>query len=399
MVAIGPREIAAAVRSLGMGQLARYGVAGSSQTDRFEAELSTHVGTPHALAVNSGTSGLLCAFAALGVGPGDEVLVPAYTWVSTAAVAVLVGAVPVLVEIDASLTMDPDDLETKITDRSKVVVPVHMLNLPADMDRIIEVARRHDLAVVEDACQALGVTYKGRQLGSIGDAGAFSFNHYKNIRSGEGGAVVFHQERLFQRAAMFHDVGAYTRANKLTAEEPPFVGLNLRMPEVCSAILRPQLRRLGRQMRRRGQRRALMLDVLKDRPGLTVSPHHDADAAVGLTVRFDDPEEAASFAKARGVNRLIDTGRHVYANWEPIIHRRTADERTNPWTDHDIDYVDSCPETIGILERTCSISLDPDVPLPVMRRVAKAIADQPVGTEVVGGPVSARPEVPTELGR
>jgi dTDP-4-amino-4,6-dideoxygalactose transaminase len=377
MVAIGHREIAAAVRTLGMGQLARYGRAGTSQTDLFESELAAHVGVRHALAVNSGTSALTCAMAALGVGPGDEVLVPAYTWVSTAAAAVVLGAVPVLVEIDATLTMDPADLESKITSRSKAVVPVHMLNMPADMDRIVDVARAHGLLVIEDACQAVGVTFKGRQLGSIGDAGTFSFNQHKNIRSGVGGAVLVNNDRVHVRAAMFHDVGAYARPGRPDHDELPFVGMNLRMPEVASAILRPQLRRLDKRMARQAQRRAMILSVLDARRDVIVTPHNDPSAAVSLAVRFDDPDAARRFATARGVNRLIDTGRHVYSNWQSILGRRCFDDRANVWRDRDIDYVDACPTTTAILERTCSISVDPDIPMPIMRRVARAMTQTP----------------------
>jgi dTDP-4-amino-4,6-dideoxygalactose transaminase len=304
------------------------------------------------------------------------VLVPAYTWISTAAAPVLLGAIPVLVEIDATLTMDPADLESKITPRTRAVVPVHMLNLPADMDRIMDIARRHGLLVVEDACQAVGVTYRSRHLGSIGDAGAFSFNQHKNIRAGEGGAVLVDDERTYVRAAMLHDVGAYTRG-RLTHDELPFVGMNLRMPEVSSAVVRPQLRRLHKRMARQAERREIMLDALATRSDVSVSPHNDPSAAVGLTVCFDDPEAARHFASARGVNRLIDTGRHVYPNWQPILGRRCYDERVSPWNGHDIDYVDSYTATTAILERTCSVSLDPDVPLPVMRRVAKAMAPAP----------------------
>jgi dTDP-4-amino-4,6-dideoxygalactose transaminase len=202
------------------------------------------------------------------------VLVPAYTWISTAAAPVLLGAIPVLVEIDATLTMDPADLESKITPRTRAVVPVHMLNLPADMDRIMDIARRHGLLVVEDACQAVGVTYRSRHLGSIGDAGAFSFNQHKNIRAGEGGAVLVDDERTYVRAAMLHDVGAYTRG-RLTHDELPFVGMNLRMPEVSSAVVRPQLRRLHKRMARQAERRDIMLDALATRSDVSVSPHND----------------------------------------------------------------------------------------------------------------------------
>ena len=377
MAAIGVREIGAAVRTLSRGQLARYGAATTSETDRFERELAAHMGTRHALAVNSGTSALMCALAALGIGPGDEVLVPAYTWVSTAAAPVVLGAVPVLVEIDRTLTMDPDDLESKITPRTRAVIPVHMLNLPADMDRIMAIARKHGLFVIEDACQAIGVTHRGRKLGSIGDAGAFSFNQHKNLRSGEGGAVLTSDERTFVRSGMFHDVGSYIRPSNLETDELPFVGMNLRMPELSSSMLRPQLRRLDQQMRRRAARRASFVEEMSGRTDVVPSPHNDESAAVGLTVWFDAPEDAEAFAKARGVNQLITTGRHVYSNWQPLLGRRTYSEHNNPWVEHRIDYVDSCPRTIEILERTCSVSLEPDVPMPMMRRIFRSMATTP----------------------
>ena len=135
MPSIGAREMAAAIRVLAGGQLARYG-SGASETERFEAALRTKVGVSHALGVNSGTSALICALVGAGIGPGDEVLVPAYTWVSTAAAPLAVGAIPVLVDIDLSLTMDPVDIKRKITGRTKAIIPVRMLNLVCNMDAI-----------------------------------------------------------------------------------------------------------------------------------------------------------------------------------------------------------------------------------------------------------------------
>lgn len=373
MVATGPREMAAAAWTIGAGQLGRYGVRGSSKTDLFESELAAHSGASHALAVNSGTSALICALAALGVGPGDEVLVPAYTWIATAAAPVMLGAVPILVEIDATLTMNLVDLESKITDRTKAIVPVHMLNLPADMDRIMELARQHDLVVVEDACQAVGVKYKGRKLGSIGDAGAFSFNQHKNLRSGEGGAMLTSDSTVERRAQIFHDAGAFIRDVEVGVEVPTFVGMNLRMPEISSAMLRPQLKRLDKQMKKRADRRAMILDKLSARDDAQVCPHNDVESAVGLAVSFATAEEAEHFAQARGVNRLIDTDRHIYSNWTSILEQRTFDERRNPWADRDIDYANCCPQTLEILGRTCSVSVDPDIPMAAMRRFADAM--------------------------
>jgi dTDP-4-amino-4,6-dideoxygalactose transaminase len=363
---------------LGRGQLARYGGSGTSATSKLENELCAHTGAEYALAVNSGTSALICALVGLGVGPGDEVLVPAYTFVATAAAAVAVGAVPVLVDIDESLTMDPLDMKRKITERTKAVIPVHMLNLVSDLDPIVRLCEENNIFLLEDACQAVGVTYKGRKVGTIGDAGAFSFNQHKNIRSGEGGAVLAHSERVHARAAMFHDVGNYMRSERSSFEEPLFVGLNLRMPEVCSAMLRPQLARLDKQMKRRQERRRIMLELLPDDLPLHISPHHDAGSAAGLAVICDSPELARALGETKGVTWLFNTGRHIYTNWEPIWSRRTHNPMIDPykWAYGSAGEAPevSCPNTLDILQRACNISLDPDIPLPAYRRFARHIS-------------------------
>lgn len=355
------------------GRLSRYSVPSPSVTDRFERELATAAGSTHALAVNSGTSALYCALAAVGVGPGDEVLIPAYTWISDAAAAVALGAVPVLVEVDESLTMDPEDMARRITPRTRAVVPVHMLNLVSDLDRIIEVARAHGIAVVEDACQSAGVRYHGRWTGTLGDAGALSFNQHKNLKAGEGGAVLTDIERIADRAKILHDAGAHVRAHHDDRTEPSFVGLNLRMSEVTSATLRPQLRRLDRQIAARRARRAAVVERLADLPGIRISRHNAPGEEVGLTVVFDVAEDAIAFADQPGVTRLLDTGRHVYTNWEPIVERRTFDPRFDPWAENPSDYSpDACPNTLGLLARSCSIALEPHLPLPLLRARAAA---------------------------
>lgn len=371
---IGVREMFAAVRTMARGPLARYAGQRCSETARFEQELADHTGASYALAVNSGTSALVCALAGLGVGPGDEVLVPAYTWVSTPASVLAVGAVPILVDVDESLTIDPLDMKRKMTARTRAVIPVHMLNLVCDLDAIMSIAGEHGLFVVEDACQAVGVAYRHGKVGALGHAGAFSFNHHKNIRSGEGGALLTSDRRIYERAAMYHDVGRYTRPDWVAMDEPLFVGLNLRMPELSSAILRPQLARLERQMERRKARRRVLVEALRRQPGLSISPHHDPDTAVGLTVMLETPDAAKAFAQSPGVNRLVDTGRHVYTNWHSICTKRTYHPAIDPYTwaygTHRSEPL-SCPRTLGVLERTCSVSLDPDVPLPVFRMMAR----------------------------
>jgi dTDP-4-amino-4,6-dideoxygalactose transaminase len=365
-------------RVLASGNLGRYAAGDRSVTARFEREVAGLFEAPHALAVNSGTSALVTALAGVGVGPGDEVLVPAYTWVSTAAAPLALGAVPVLVEVDESLTMNPADLKIKITSATKAVVPVHMLNLVADMDAITALAAEHGLAVVEDACQAFGVRYRGRRVGTLGDAGAFSFGMTKNIVSGEGGLVVTPHERVAVRASMFHDVGSYTRASWVRTAEPLFVGMNLKMSEVTAAVLRPQLRRLDRELDQLAAHRRVAVEELSAEPSLRVSPHHDLEHAVGLTVTFDDPADAERFAQQPLVNRLIDTGRHVHLNWESIRGRRTHHERFDPygWAGRPEGVIDAdtCPATLDVLRRTCRITLRPRLPLAATRVLARRLA-------------------------
>jgi dTDP-4-amino-4,6-dideoxygalactose transaminase len=378
MARVGFRELAALSRVVAGGKLSRYAAGPTGATSRFEARLAEKLQVKHALTVNSGTSALISALAAMGIGPGDEVLVPAYTWVSTAIAPLAVGAVPVLVDIDESLTIDPKDIERKITPYTKAILPVHMRNLVCNMDAVVAAAKRHRLVVIEDACQAVGVSYKGRYVGTIGDAGAFSFNYHKNLNSGEGGAVVTNDDRIFTRARMYHDVGSYIREHEFEGNEPIFAGVNFRVSELTGAVLLAQLSRLDPLLHRLRKRREMMVKYLSKSGKMTISPHHDAENAVGLSVIFESAQDAKQFATHRGVERVIDTGRHVYTNWEPLFVRRTFNPRMDPykWANRDISYsVGMCSKTLDILERTCYISLGPQYPLPLIWLQARKLAD------------------------
>ena len=370
------RSLLAAVRVMMRGGLARYAVGSGSEVNRLEEELCQQIGVKRALGVNSGTSGLICALVGAGIGPGDEVLVPAYTWVSSAAAVLAVGAIPVLVEIDQSLTIDPADMRKKINEHTRAIIPVHMLNLVSDMESIMAVAAEHQLTVVEDACQAIGITWRGKRMGSIGHVGVFSFQQNKNIQSGEGGAVLTNDDRIYARARMYHDVGSYIREGRVKSDEPLFVGVNYRMPELTAAILRPQLQSLDRKLDKMRKRRTYVLDQLSKSAQFRahVCPHHDPSSAVGLAVYFDEPEAAREFAKAPGINRLIDTGRHVYTNWESVRGKRPVHPRMDPyaWAHRSIEIrPDSCPRTLEILERTCTINLLPDLPMSAYKMAVR----------------------------
>ncbi|WJR81419.1 aminotransferase class I/II-fold pyridoxal phosphate-dependent enzyme [Bradyrhizobium sp. NP1] len=377
MPRVGFREMLALGRVIASGTLSRYESGSASLTSRFEARFAERLQAKHLLTVNSGTSALISALAAAGIGPGDEVLVPAYTWVSTAIAPLAVGAVPVLVDIDESLTIDPQDIERKITPYTKAIIPVHMKNLVCDMDAISAIAKRHRLYVIEDACQAVGVRYKDRFVGTIGDVGIFSFNYHKNLNAGEGGAVITNDDRLFTRARMYHDVGSYIRQHEFEGNEPIFSGVNFRVSELTGAVLLAQLSRLDTLLRRLRSRREMMVKHLSKGKKMKVSPHHDPTNAVGLSVIFERAEDAKKFAAQRGVERLIETGRHIYTNWEPIFAQRSFNPRIDPykWAHREITYsAEMCSRTLDILERTCYVSLGPQYPAPVIWMQARTLA-------------------------
>src|SRR2546423_1010696 len=168
-------EIDAVTELLRTGQLFRFNP--NSQVRAFEREAAEWIGVKHALMVNSGTSALICALTGLGIGPGDEVIVPGYTYIATAAAVVAVGAVPVICEIDESLGMDPNDLDARITPFTKAVIPVHMQGVPARLEQILSIAKKRGLLVIEDSCQCAGGVYRGKPVGAWGDAGAWSLNY------------------------------------------------------------------------------------------------------------------------------------------------------------------------------------------------------------------------------
>lgn len=342
----------------------------------FEQRFAEHMGARHALALTSGTVALHAAMTAIGVGPGDEVIVPAYTWIASAAAPALAGAVPVLADIDETLTLDPADLERKITPQTRAVIPVHMANAPCNMDAIMDIARRHSLVVVEDACQAVGVDYKGRKCGTFGEIGVYSFNHYKNMTIGEGGAVVTDDPVLFSRLMNFHDLGIWARDGYEAGSNPAFLASHSRVTEVQGAMLGVQLSRLTASLAGLKRNRKVIAEVLRDAGGLRISPHNDPDNAATMTVIFDTEAEAEAFGRRPGVHRIYDNSKHVYTNWDPIVNKRTAHPAMNPWAwaKRPISYNEqTCARTLDIMRRSCRITINPGWPAAFARRLAKTL--------------------------
>ncbi len=370
MPKVGLQEWIAVGRAIADGEMLRYNQSGQF-TKKFEDKLGAMIGAKHVITVNGGTAALTACLAAAGIGPGDEVLVPAYTWMATAAAPVMVGAVPVLVDIDESLTIDPADIEAKITEHTKAIIPVHMINVPCDMDAIMAIAKKHNLVVIEDACQAVGVQYKDRYCGAMGDMGAYSFNKYKNMNIGEGGAILTSDDRLFARARNYHDLGAPMRGHDATYNEKTFVGGNMRATEIEGAMLGVQLKKLSPMMKRLKAQRRIVAEIVESNPKLRLSPHHDPENAVSVSVIFDTPQEAKAFTEHGDVYSLHDNSKHVYTNWDAILNKHTFHPKMNPWNwaHREIDYSEkTCARTLDILQRTCRINLGSRLPLPLFKR-------------------------------
>ena len=237
----GAQEIAAATRVMRRGRLFRH-LPGNEQgeCDHFERALAAHLGVRHALTVSSGTNALICALAGLGIRPGDEVILPAYTFIATAGAVVAAGAVPVMADIDAGLTLDPLDTAARITRRTRAIIAVHMDGKPANLRALRALARRRGHWLIEDVAQAAGGHYRGKPLGAWGDAGCFSFNQFKTLTCGEGGALVTARREVHERAVIHHDMGCAFRLGARGFRTPLFIGGTLRASELQGAILRVQ---------------------------------------------------------------------------------------------------------------------------------------------------------------
>lgn len=374
---IGEEEEQAVLEVMRSQRLFRYygPQPGPSKVAELEQAFAVAMGTQHALGVTSGSAALICGLAALEIGPGDEVIVPAYTWIASAEAVTAVGGIPVVAEVDESLTLDPADVEARITPRTRAIMPVHMRGAPSRMDKIMEIARRHDLAVIEDTAQADGGSFQGKRLGSIGDVGAFSFQFNKILTSGEGGMLITHSLKLYHRAVMVHDVVGGQRNNIPTDEILP--GLNFRMNELQGAIMLVQLRRLEGLLRDMRQRKEMLKGALQDvtrAKGVEFRKLHDpeGDTAIAMVMYAPTAERADAIVKAlraEGVPGSVlyypdRVDYHIYPHWAPIVNKRTWSPNGGPWRWHegDVNYsVEQCPRSLDLLSRAVHVDISPDL--------------------------------------
>jgi len=377
MYRTGQEEINEVTKVLQSRQWFRYGDPATGhlqEVDRFEAEWAEMMGTQYAiLHCGGGTAALACCLAGVGIGPGDEVIVPAYTWMATATSVLTVGAIPVLADVDETLGLDPDDFERRIGPHTRAVIPVHMAGRPANMDRILAVARKHNIRVIEDSCQMNGGTYHGKRTGTLGDAGAYSFNFFKIISAGgEGGCVVTNDRKIYETAFAYHDSGTSFRPRACEFSIPVFVAQQYRADEVTGAIARMQMQKLDAIIRdlRKNQKRLASALTGDAKKLLAPGNDPDGDCGVMLTLRFKDEAVARKFATAPGVEGkvVIDTGKHVYTQWEPLRLKRISHHPDmNPFNfarnqGLRADYSDAvCLKTLAILRRTVYVPVNPDL--------------------------------------
>ena len=326
---IGEEEKKELLEVLEAGRLYRYGSSDDpgfkAKVSKLEQEVSRRMGVPYAVAMNSGTSALLVALVGLGVGPGDEVIVPGYTFIASISSIIYARAVPTLAEVDRTLNLDPADVKRKITPRTKAIMAVHMLGNPARLDELKAIADEHKLLLVEDCAQAFGARYKGHAVGSIGDVGTYSFNVYKTITAGDGGMVVTRDEAAYRRYFGLHDQGHSPLRTGVEVGRRAFVGLDFRMTELAAAVLLAQLRKLGDILAHLHANKQRFKQAIADLRGLEFREITDpqGECATLLTVFLPSEQIARQMAQELGTRVVADSGWHVYSNMEQILEKRT----------------------------------------------------------------------------
>ena len=338
---------------------------------RFEENFAKYMGTRFALGVASGTAALDCAMAGLGVGPGDEVIVPAYTWWSDYTCVVQAGALPVFADIDRTFNLDPKDFERKITPRTKAVIAVHLLGGPCDMDPIMEIARQREVAVLEDGAQCVAGSYHGAKLGSIGDVGIYSFQVNKIITAGEGGAVVTDDPVIYERAARFHHMGLLDRVfvDRLgSSQVPTSAGENFRMSEFTGAVVGAQLSKLDSMVAQLRSNAEAIYNGIEKLPGIRLRHRPDPEGDIGYAVYFEVKDRAArnrciQQLRKRKVPASTLTGSVLLPIHESVINKRA---RHPDWPSFNspqgksIQYgPDSCQQTLEIFDRFVQVRVGP----------------------------------------
>jgi len=358
----------------------------------FEKKFAAYCGAAHAQAVTSGTAALKVALMALGIGPGDEVITQGFTFVATWEAILDVGAIPVFTEVDESLNMDAEDLNRKITDRTRCIIPVHMLGSAADIESIIAIACRHNLPVLEDTAQAAGGSVGGKHLGTFGKCGTFSFDAVKTMTTGEGGMIITDDQQLWQKMSEYQDHGHDHVANPGArgGEGRSFIGFNYRMMELQGAIGLAQLAKLDSMIERQKMHKERLQNAASAIPGVTMRRTIDpqGDTATFFSFLLAGKEHCRRVndhlkAQGAGAINFSENTWHFYPQWEHLLKGATLTSSGWPFTTpagkrRVVYSPEFLPRSAAIMERTLvypiAINMEEDKLVSICRALESAAA-------------------------
>ena len=367
MYEIGNKEVQAIKNIISKGKLFRY--LENSECELFEKNYSEYLSIKHTALSASGTTAITAALVGLKIGPGDEVLIPAHTYMATAMSVLSVGAIPVIVDIDESLTIDPKALEDACGPLTRAAIVVHMWGTTCNMNAIMKIAKKKKLFIIEDTCQAVGGGYEKKMLGTIGHVGAFSFNYYKNMTSGEGGAVVSNNKEVIERAKCAIDpCHFYWQGRKNSLK--PFAANGARASEFTGALLNVQLKRLPGMIKKMRAERDRILSSTQNLSNMGINHSQlnskNYDCGNYVFFKFNNTLDARNFTSIFPAPIAGKTGRHNYTEWDQILMKEGSfHQALNPFKLLEnkkcrMSYSkDMCKSSLEILNKTIMIPTDP----------------------------------------
>ncbi len=366
---IGKEEKEALLDVIESGYLFRYG---DFQNPKFKAKVwsleqdfADYTKASHALAVSSGTTALVTALLALKIGPGDEVIVPGYTFIASITSIIFAKAIPILAEVDETLTLDPEDVRKKITPRTKAIMVVHMLGNPGHLDKLIKIAEENNLILIEDCAQAFGASFHGKSVGTVGRMGCFSLNIYKTITAGDGGMVITDNKDLYERAFAIHDQGHLPLRQGVEQGNRTVLGLNFRMNELTAAVAGAQLKKIDFIKEKLKNNKKTLKAILSEIKEITFRKILDEDGDIGTLLTFFMPtvESAEKLAEKLGCTTIAKSGWHVYNNMEHFLNQNTVTDEGCPfkcpyYEGESVKYSKGMlPQTDDLLKRAINIGV------------------------------------------